>query len=523
MSKDAGTTGNASRCHETEVALVGGGLVGSLLAVFLARRGFQVDLFERRPDMRKETISAGRSINLAISTRGIRALEKAGMDTSVLAQAVQMRGRMIHTKAADGVAGELVFQPYGKDESECINSISRATLNKLLMDKAEASGKVRIHFRQKASDIDFAENILTLEDESCFAPGASGAPVPYKCAADIVIGTDGSASRIREEMMKRDGYGSTTSRLDYGYKELVIPPAPGGGFLMERNALHIWPRGSFMLIALPNFEGSYTCTLFLPFTGPVSFEKLTDKHQVQEFFQKEFPDAVPLIENLTDTFFENPTGHMDTIKSGPWNVDGSALLLGDAAHAVVPFYGQGANCGFEDLTVLDECIDDHLKKGGNLYIDHRVSGETRDGQDSGEGHRRMKEGGSNWKSIFDDLFSRRKVNCDAIADMAVENFTEMRDKVADPRFLMFKAVEKILEKSFPGEYRSRYSLVTFSNAPYKLALDVGIVSDEILGELCRDIKVAEDVDLVKAKALIQAKLAPLLATMPTEKAALAGK
>lgn len=471
--------------EKAEVALVGAGLVGSLLAILLAKRGFQVDVFERRPDMRKETISAGRSINLAISTRGIRALARAGMDASVLSQAVQMRGRMIHPKLSDGVAGELVFQPYGKDDSECINSISRATLNKLLMDRAEATGKVRIYFKQKAEGIDFADNRLILEDDH----GTRAAAL-----ADIVIGTDGSASRLRDEMMKLQGYKTTVSRLDYGYKELVIPPTAGGGFAMERNALHIWPRGNFMLIALPNFEGSFTCTLFLPFEGPVSFAKLTDKAAVADFFQREFPDAVPLIENLVETFFENPTGHMDTVKSGPWNVGGSAMLLGDAAHAIVPFYGQGANCGFEDLTVLDDCLQEHLDQGGSLDIDSHAN--------------------SNWKKIFDELYSRRKVNCDAIADMAVENFTEMRDKVADPRFIMLKAVEKHLEKSLKGLYRSRYSLVSFSNAPYKVALDVGVISDEILTPLCKDIEKPEDIDLKAVEVLVKEKLTPLLKDLP---------
>ncbi|MBS1999598.1 MAG: FAD-dependent monooxygenase [Cyanobacteria bacterium SZAS LIN-2] len=484
------------RENESEIAVVGAGLVGSLLALFLARRGFTVDVFERRPDMRTEKVAAGRSINLAISTRGITAMSRAGLTAEVLAEAVPMRGRMMHAKN-----GELTFQPYGKDDSECINSISRAALNKFLMTSAEKTGKVHFHFNEKAEGMDFERGILKLHNEKTNQP--------HERHADIVIGTDGSASKVREDMVKRKGFELSQSRLDYGYKELVIPPGPGGSFLMEKNALHIWPRGAYMLIALPNFDGSYTCTLFLPYKGEVSFENLTTVEQVSAFFASEFADAVPLIPDLAENFVKSPLGHMDTIKCSPWNVEGRALLLGDAAHAIVPFFGQGANCGFEDLTVLQDCIDEHLSRGGSLYIDHRDRGAA-DGDASDGARRRLKEGSSNWQQIFDDLTSRRKVNSDAIADMAVENFTEMRDRVADPHFLLMKAVEKILEKEFPGQYRSRYSLVTFSNAPYKLAQDVGIVCEEILNKLCSSIQKPEQVDLAQAEALIKEKLAPLL-------------
>jgi len=477
---------------ESEIAVVGAGLVGSLLALFLARRGFSVDVFERRPDMRSEKVAAGRSINLAISTRGITAMNRAGLTAEVLAEAVPMRGRMMHAKT-----GELTFQPYGKDDSECINSISRAALNKFLMSSAEKTGKVRFHFQEKALGMDFERSILKLSNEKTNSV--------HERFADIVIGTDGSASRLRDDMVKLNGYTVSEARLDYGYKELVIPAGPGGTFLMEKHALHIWPRGAYMLIALPNFDGSYTCTLFLPYKGEVSFENLTTVEQVQTFFDAEFADAARLIPALAENFVKSPVGHMDTIKCRPWNVDGRALLLGDAAHAIVPFFGQGANCGFEDLTVLQDCIDEHLSRGGSLYIDHREKGAP-----ASDDHRRLKDGSSNWQRIFDDLSERRKANCDAIADMAVENFIEMRDRVADPHFLLMKAVEKILEKEFPGQYRSRYSLVTFSNVPYKLAQDVGIVCEEILNSLCRDIKKPDQVDLKQAELLIKEKLAPLL-------------
>ncbi len=477
--------------RNVQVAVIGGGLVGSLLAIFLAKRGLKVHVFERRPDMRKEEIGAGRSINLAVSTRGINALKKAGLDESVLKQAIPMRGRMMHSKA-----GELTFQPYGKDDSEYINSISRAELNKVLMTHAEESGNVEFFFNYKATGADLKTNTVVLHDQSN--------DEYVDLYAELLFGTDGSASAIRQDMVALPGYTCSESSLDYGYKELSINPGAGGSFKMEKNALHIWPRGNFMLIALPNFDGSFTCTLFLPFEGDISFENLKTEEQVRKFFDEQFSDAVPLLNDLVNTFFTNPTGHMDTVKCNPWNYEGRALLLGDAAHAIVPFFGQGMNCGFEDLVVLEECMDDHIAQGGSLYLDRR----NREDRDSSE--RRMREGTTNWQEVFTEFVSKRKDNTDAIADMAVENFTEMRDKVGDPRFLLAKAVEKVLEKEFPGEYRSRYSIVTFSNAPYVLGLEVGVVCDEILGELCKNIEKPDQVDLKHAKKLIEQKLAPLL-------------
>jgi kynurenine 3-monooxygenase len=478
--------------RKTNIAVVGAGLVGSLLAIILAKRKFAVDVFERRADMRKETISAGRSINLAVSTRGIHALRKAGLDEAVLQRAVPMRGRMIHA-----VDGQLTYQPYGKDDSEYINSISRADLNKALMTCAEETGLVDIYFNQKCTGMDIEKGIITLFNE----PENQYADV----VADIVIGTDGSASAIRQDMAKQPGFEQSESELNYGYKELVIPPGKDGSFLIEKNALHIWPRGTFMLIALPNFDGSFTCTLFLPWEGANSFDKLKTNEDVKKFFDAQFPDAVPLLSNLEQTFSDNPTGHMVTVKCSPWNVEERVLLLGDAAHAIVPFFGQGMNAGFEDLTILDECIDHHIAQGGALYINRR----SREGEKDVLS-RRIQEGSSGWAQVFDDFVKQRKVNTDAIADMAVENFTEMRDKVGDPKFLLEKAVEKILQKEFPGSYLSRYSLVTFSNVPYSFAMKVGIVNDEVLAELCANITKPEDVDLQKAQKLLKARVEPLL-------------
>ncbi len=478
--------------RKTDIAVVGAGLVGSLLSIFLAKRRFAIDIFERRPDMRTEAVSAGRSINLAVSTRGINALKRAGLDEDVLKFAVPMRGRMIHA-----IDGQLAYQPYGKDDSEYINSISRADLNKSLMTHAEETGMVDIYFNQKCTGMDIEKGIITLFNET----ENQHADV----VANIVIGTDGSASAIRQDMAKLPNYNCTESELDYGYKELVIPAGPNGAFQIEKNALHIWPRGTFMLIALPNFDGSFTCTLFLPWEGPNSFEKLKTPEAVKQFFQEQFADAVPLLSNLEQTFFDNPTGHMVTVKCDPWNVEERVLLLGDAAHAIVPFFGQGMNAGFEDLTILDQCIDNHIAQGGALYINRRSRESEKDTLS-----RRIQEGSSGWAQVFDDFVKKRKVDTDAIADMAVENFIEMRDKVGIPKFLLEKAVEKILQKEFPGSYLSRYSLVTFSNVPYSFAMKAGIANDEVLAELCANITKPEEVDLKRAQTLLKAKVAPLL-------------
>lgn len=459
--------------NEERIIIVGGGLVGSLLAMFLARRNFRSLVLEKRPDMRKEAISAGRSINLAISTRGIRALKDVGLEDDILAQAVPMRGRMIHP-----IQGDLVFQPYGKDDSEFINSISRGDLNKALMTFAEETGLVEFQFNQRVDGMDFDAGRLKVHD------ARTGSD--YELVAKVVLGTDGSASAIRNDMEKRPGFSNNGSLLEYGYKELVILPGDQGKYKMEKNALHIWPRKTYMLIALPNFEGSYTCTLFLPYSGQPSFEMLKTTQLARRFFEEQFPDALSLIDNFDETWVTNPVGEMWTVKSAPWYVGGKALIMGDAAHGIVPFFGQGMNCGFEDCTVLGECLDQVLR--------------GRDGDVEAVP----------WEQLFAQFFQLRKENTDSIADMAVENFVEMRDKVGDPRFLLEKSVEKILQKEFPGEYISRYALVTFSSVPYKLALDAGEIEQEILTELCMGIQSADEVDLVRAKSLIDTRLAHLL-------------
>lgn len=458
----------SKKLSDSHVAVVGAGLTGSLLAILLARRGMKVTILERRPDMRVETISAGRSINLNITRRGLRALDKAGLKQTILDNSVPMMGRLIHSRQ-----GELTYQAYGRDESEFGNSVSRGELNKTLMTEAEKTGKVTIQFSSRVTNIDLETNTITIKSDS------SESEVTQ--AFDLVIGTDGSASQIRESMSEKEGYQCDASYLNYGYKELAILPNAAGAFKMEKNVLHIWPRGMYMIIALPNFDGSFTCTLFLPYEGEPSFEKLKTEESVREFFEKDFADVFPLFDKPIETFFENPTGSMVTVKCDPWFYEDKVLLVGDAAHAIVPFFGQGANCAFEDLTVFQELLEKYV-------VDDNVD----------------------WKKLFVEFNALRKPNSDAIAEMAFDNFIEMRDKVGNAEFLKQKAVEKILEKNFPDKFASRYPLVVFTHNPYELCQKLGLLIDEIITELCQGLDKAEDVDLAKAEQLIDAKLTPLL-------------
>src|SRR3954468_23119738 len=327
------------------VTLIGAGLNGPLLALGLVRRGFKVEIYERRPDMRRVPISAGRSINLALSVRGIHALAEAGLWRDMRKIIIPMKGRMMHS-----IHGELTFQPYGKDESEVINSISRADLNIALMNAAEAQG-VKIFFQQRCVGVDLRTGTIQLCDE------ISGNERSVE--TDVVIGCDGSASAIRSEMLKAIRFNFSQEYLDYGYKELTIPAGPARKHMLETNALHIWPRGNYMLIALPNVDGTFACILFLPFEGQDSFARLDTRESVREFFATRFADVVPLMPDLLDNYEANPVGAMVTVKCFPWQQRGKSLLLGDAAHAIVPFFGQGLNCAFEDCTVFLELLDRH--------------------------------------------------------------------------------------------------------------------------------------------------------------------
>jgi kynurenine 3-monooxygenase len=373
-----------------------------------------------------------------------------------------MKGRMMHS-----LAGELTFQPYGKNEAEVINSISRAELNIALIDAAEKQGAT-IHFNQRCTGYDLKTGAMRVRDEE------TGEDTTRETG--VVIGCDGSVSSIRAEMLKLSRFNFSQQYLDYGYKELTIPAGADGKHLLETHALHIWPRGNHMLIALPNIDGTFACILFLPFEGADGFAGLTTRAQVIQFFESRFPDAAPLMPQVAENYFANLTGAMVTIKCSPWHVEGRALLLGDAVHAIVPFFGQGINCGFEDCTCLVELLDRH---------------------------------GADWQRVFAQFEKERKVNTDAIADLAVENFTEMRDRVADSRFLFRKKVELALEAKYPQLFVPKYAMVTFHRIPYSVAQARGVVQDRMLAELCESIERVEDLDWGKADRLIRRDLTPL--------------
>lgn len=432
-----------------KIHIVGGGLVGPLMAVYLAQKGFTVEMFERRPDIRQANISAGRSINLAVTARGLKALEEVGLKSAVLKIAIPMKGRMIHDQE-----GKTSFLSYGQKEDEVIYAASRGLLNKALLNAADAYKNVNMHFNQPCTAYDPPSSSLTFADK--------------KIKADIVIGTDGAGSVLRRALQgSNKNFNYSQDSLEYGYKELVIPPSGGGGFRMEKNALHIWPRKSHMMIALPNTDGSFTMTLFYPLEGKDSFANLKTEKDVISFFEKDFPDAVPLMPTLAGDFFTNPTGALTTIKCFPWHEGGKAVLMGDAAHAIVPFFAQGMNSGFEDCATLNSLIN---------------------------------SADPDWESVFKEFGRLRKPNTDAIADMAVENFIEMRDSVTNPKFALKKQVGFALEKRWPDKFIPRYSMVIFHpEISYAEAQRRGDIQDKMLDELCADINSADQLDWAKAE------------------------
>jgi len=456
------------------ITLIGGGLVGALLAQQLARRGFAVEVFEKRPDPRRAGFLGGRSINLALAERGLQALRASDLADAVLHRAVMMRGRMVHDRE-----GNSVLQRYGVDDSEVIWSVSRGALNMLLLDAAEAAG-VRFHFGQSLVGADFDRQRIRLTDE---------AGVQRELDASVLLGADGAGSAVRAAMSAHAPLGERIESLGHGYKELEIPPAGelpaalqqlGGGrdqYALEPHALHIWPRGGYMCIALPNTEGSFTVTLFLPAQGAApSFATLPDATAAAAFFSVQFPGLLSLLPDFRVDYDHNPVGTLSTLYLDRWHLDGRALLLGDAAHAIVPFHGQGMNCGFEDTVVL-----------ANLLAE--APGDS--------------------AGVFAEFQRVRQPNADAIAAMALENYVEMRDSVADPHYLAKRELGALLAARVPTHYMARYRLVTFTHVPYAYALERGRAQDALLEQLLRDTPAVGDIDIDAAARLFEARLPPL--------------
>ncbi len=428
------------------VTILGAGLVGSLLATVLRKRGHDVTIYERRPDMRTATGPAGRSINLAMSVRGWAALELAGLREDIEELALPMTGRFLHQ--ADGTTA---FQPYGT-RGEAIYSVSRGELNKRLMTVAEREGAT-IHFNHRCTKVDVATNRLQFE---------TGGAEPVSVEADVLAGADGAFSALRTAYTHLDRVNAAQHYIEHGYKELTIPAGPGGSWQIAKDALHIWPRRSYMMIALPNVDGSFTCTLFMPFEGErASFAALQDEAAVTAFFNEEFPDAVALMPTLVEDFFHNPTASLITTHIEPWTYHDKSFLIGDAAHAIVPFYGQGMNAGFEDVSVLTRMLDAH---------------------------------GDDWSALLTAYGVVRKPSGDAVAALALQNFTEMRDKVADPVFLERKRVEKVLTTRYPDVFKSVYEMVSFSHTPYETALKCTEAQDRLWERLQNHGTILEQLD-----------------------------
>ncbi len=443
----------------TTVNIIGAGLAGALLAVLLARRGLAVTLYERRPDPRQSRPERGRSINLALAARGIRALESAGVMEQVRPLMIAMRGRMVHE-----LSGASALQPYGQREHEVIYSVGRADLNRVLIEEALRHGNVTVRFQQQCLGVDAATGRLRLRDLASSAEHE----LPFGTA----IATDGAGSAVRSSLAAAGLVTVREQWLDHDYKELTVPPHAGAPAL-ETHALHIWPRGGFMLIALPNTDASFTATLFLPRAGPTGFAALDSAAAVTRFFAQEFPDAVPLLPHLVEEFAAHPQGQLGTVHTAPWRVAGQLLLLGDAAHAIVPFHGQGMNAAFEDCRVLDELLERH----------------------------------DDWQALFAEFERARRPNTEAIARMALENYVEMRDTVLDARFVRLKSLAMALERRFPDRFIPRYSMVMFHpEIPYAEALRRGALQAQLLEEL----DAGGGPDAALAERLILERLPPVV-------------
>ncbi|MBK0369234.1 FAD-dependent oxidoreductase [Flavobacterium agrisoli] len=436
-----------------KIAVVGSGLVGSLLAIYLKKAGHEVHVYDRSPDIRKITFS-GRSINLAMSDRGWKALDGVGVGDAVREIAIPMDKRAIH------LVDKLNYQQYGKD-GESIYSISRGTLNRKMIDLAEAAG-AEFYFEQKIWDVTLSDATLHIGETE------RGEWEDKKY--DLVFGADGAFSRVRHRMQRQSMFNYSQEFLNMGYKELHIPANPDGSHKLDKHSFHIWPRGEYMLIALPNLDGSFTCTLFMPFEGENSFAELTNQESVTDFFEKNFPDSIEVIPMLTEDFFKNPTSTLVTMKCFPWTFKDKVALVGDACHAIVPFYGQGMNAGFEDITVLYQLIEKY---------------------------------GDDWQTVFSEYEKERKPNADAIAELSYRNFMEMSTKTADEKFLLQKRIEKHFSEKYPEKWIPLYSRVTFSDRPYTEALAIGDFQNEIMQKILQleNIEQIWDSEWVEQKIL----------------------
>ena len=420
-----------------KILIVGAGLCGSMLALRMAQRGYQVVVYESRSDLRKSDISAGRSINLALSNRGLKALRMAGIEEKARELCIPMKGRLMHDAASNTFESN-----YSGRQGEFINSISRGDLNGLLLTEAEKYSNVKIHFNTRCLEIDIETKIASFQ--------SIDSEKQFTVQADVIFGTDGAGSSLRKSYEKQfPEFSVTQDFLTHGYKELEIPADKNGNHVISKEHLHIWPRGDYMLIALPNMDGSFTVTLFLSYSeGLYNFDNLVTEEKIIEFFKKDFPDALSLIPDVLKEFENNPTGKLGTIKCYPWSYKGNTLLLGDSSHAIVPFYGQGMNASFEDVYVFDNVLN----------------------QFEGD-----------WSTVFSEFQKQRKIDTDAIADLAIDNYYEMRDHVANPLFKEKRIVEMNLEKYFPTEYFSKYSLVTFNEyIGYHEAMTKGRAQDKVL-------------------------------------------
>jgi kynurenine 3-monooxygenase len=404
---------------ETKVTIIGAGLGGSLMAIYLARRGFKVEVYERRGDMRFEPVARGRSINMTLAARGLRALEEVGLLDTVMQMTIPLRGRLVHSPE-----GAVAYQPYGKNDAEVIHAVMRNELNMALMNKAHEFPNVKFLFHKRCVRLDKDNAVAHMLDEK-----TNEAAV---IKSDIVIGADGVFSTIRQQIQRGERASYQQDFLDWGYKELTIPPTPGGSYQMDSRGLHIWPRGDSMLMAMPNYDGSLTCTCILPFEGELSFETLNTPDAVMSFFKARFSDAVPVMPTLIEDFLRNPVVEMITTRTSPWRYKDKVVLVGDSCHAVVPFYGQGMNAAFEDCLVLNECIDEFPNE---------------------------------WGKVFAAYQSKRKPNTDVLADLSKRNFIELRNKVRSPVFIARKKVDVLMNKFFPGLWLPLYTMITHMTVP----------------------------------------------------------